>query len=82
MPDKFLPFSPISEGPIDAQSDIADHGYRTTCPPMVILEGVIVYYHTCFLEWDKSTSRKTASHVHIISEAGILVDLGHPQSRS
>jgi hypothetical protein len=29
MPDKFLPFSPISEGPIEAQSEIADPGYRT-----------------------------------------------------
>jgi hypothetical protein len=33
-PTNFLPFSPISEGPIEAQSDIADHGYRTKCPPM------------------------------------------------
>jgi hypothetical protein len=38
MPEKFLPFSPISEGPIEAQSDIADHGYRTECPPMGICE--------------------------------------------
>jgi hypothetical protein len=29
-----MPFSPISEGPTKAQSDIADHGYRTKCPPM------------------------------------------------
>jgi hypothetical protein len=35
MPDKILPSSPISEGPIEAQSDIADHGYRTKCPPML-----------------------------------------------
>jgi hypothetical protein len=27
----FLPFNPILEGPIEAQSDIADHGYRTKC---------------------------------------------------
>jgi hypothetical protein len=27
---------------------------------LVILEGVIVYYHTYFLDWDKNTSRKTA----------------------
>jgi hypothetical protein len=34
-PTNFLPFSPISEGPIEALSDIADHGYRTKCPPML-----------------------------------------------
>jgi hypothetical protein len=36
MTDKFLPFSPISEGPTEAQSDIADHGYRTKFPPMLL----------------------------------------------
>jgi hypothetical protein len=34
-PTNFLPLSPISDGPIEAQSDIADHGYRTKCPPMM-----------------------------------------------
>jgi hypothetical protein len=34
-PTNCSPFSPISEGPTEGQSDIADHGYRTMCPPMV-----------------------------------------------
>jgi hypothetical protein len=33
-PTNFPSFSPISEGPTSAQSDIADHGYRTKCPTM------------------------------------------------
>jgi hypothetical protein len=32
----FALFSPISEVPISTQSDIADHGYRSKCPPMFI----------------------------------------------
>jgi hypothetical protein len=42
-----------------------DKSTRKEHPPpfyalLLILEGVIVYYHTYFLDWDKSTSRKTA----------------------
>jgi hypothetical protein len=42
MPDKFLPFSPISEGPIVAQYELADHGYRTKCPPILIISRITV----------------------------------------
>jgi hypothetical protein len=35
-PTNFLPLSPISDTPIEAQSDIAHHGYRTKCPPMLL----------------------------------------------
>ncbi len=34
MSDSAL-FSPISDVPISGSVDIADHGYRTECPPML-----------------------------------------------
>jgi hypothetical protein len=37
-PTNLLSFSLISEGPIEAHSDIADHGYWTKCPPMHCLK--------------------------------------------
>jgi hypothetical protein len=34
-PTNFPAFSPISDSPTTIQSDIADHGYRTKCPPIM-----------------------------------------------